>query len=374
LDVDVPTTATVADSQRDIPTICGTVLGDLVYSFTLDQPRDVTLSVHSLDGYGVPQVSLEGEACARSADSEITCRQGEGAELFARALPAGTYFAVVGASGPSDVQVLLGTSAPSPVPADDTCNAPPDLPHNQAITIDLAGHTDAVFDGCLPGAVDAVYSLSLSEPSDVLLVERYSDQFGAINLFDFPCKGADRLACTVSDITPVRTGVHGLAPGNYAVVAESSLSSKITVTALTRHAAAPNLVAFADTCDTALNIPAQGGFFEGNTANTTADYAAGCDLPAQGPGGAKDQMLKLVLDKEQRVVLDMMGSGYSTLLAVNQGPDCPGTQVANACSVGVRGDRSYLDLTLPKGEYFVQIDGFAREEGQWFLDVYVVDP
>jgi hypothetical protein len=233
----------------------------------------------------------------------------------------------------------------------------------------------AVFKGCLPGGVDAVYALQLDRLSDVALVERFPEgQLGAINLFDFPCTEDRRLACTVSDITPVRTAVHGLPAGTYAVVAESSLSSEITVTALTRPAAAPTLVAFSDTCEAALAIPAQGGFFQGNTANATADYAAGCDLPLQGPGGAKDQMLKLVLDKEQRVVLDMMGSGYSTLLAVRKGPDCPGTDVANACSLGVRGDRSYLDLTLAAGEYFVQIDGFAREEGQWFLDVYVVDP
>jgi hypothetical protein len=48
--------------------------------------------------------------------------------------------------------------------------------------------------------------------------------------------------------------------------------------------------------------------------------------------------------------------------------------VANACSAGVNSARSYLDLTLPSGEYFVQVDGFAREEGSWFLDVYLVDP
>jgi hypothetical protein len=144
--------------------------------------------------------------------------------------------------------------------------------------------------------------------------------------------------------------------------------------ALRGPAQAPNVVAFADTCEDAVEIPAQGGFFQGNTANAGADYDASCDLQAQGQGGAAEQMLKLVLPEERRVVLDMLGSSYATLLTVRKGPSCPGEQVANACSAGANSARSYLDLTLPAGEYFVQVDGFAREEGAWFLDVYVVDP
>ncbi len=70
----------------------------------------------------------------------------------------------------------------------------------------------------------------------------------------------------------------------------------------------------------------------------------------------------------------MMGSSYSTLLDIRKGPDCPGTEVPMACAVGYYAQRSYLDLTLSAGTYFIQIDGYAGQTGPWFLDVRVVDP
>jgi hypothetical protein len=374
---DQPTVARVGDSRRDIPTVCGTAHGDLVYSVVLDEPQDVRVVAQSLDGYGTPQLSLQREGCLLAQASEVTCRRRDGAELFVRNLEAGTHFLAVGATGPTDVQVSLALSDPSEAPSNEACDdQAPQLPWNQLLTIDLEDHTDDVFRGCLPGGVDAVYALEVDEPSDVLLIERLAeDQQGSINLFEFPCADdEDRVSCTVSNLSPLRAAAHNVQPGSYAVVVEASLSTEVTAMALRRPAQAPSVVAFADTCEEAVEIPAAGGFFQGNTANARADYDAGCDLQAQGEGGAAEQMLKLVLPEEKRVVLDMLGSSYATLLAVRQGPACPGEQVANACSAGVNSARSYLDLTLPSGEYFVQVDGFAREEGSWFLDVYLVDP
>jgi hypothetical protein len=40
----------------------------------------------------------------------------------------------------------------------------------------------------------------------------------------------------------------------------------------------------------------------------------------------------------------------------------------------VGGERSYLDLDLPAGDYFVQVDGYAGAFGNWFLDVFVLPP
>ena len=72
--------------------------------------------------------------------------------------------------------------------------------------------------------------------------------------------------------------------------------------------------------------------------------------------------------------LTMRGSDFDTLLDVRRGPDCPGQEVLQACSVGVADDRSFLDLNLPAGEYFLQIDGYAGALGAWLLDVFVMDP
>jgi hypothetical protein len=82
----------------------------------------------------------------------------------------------------------------------------------------------------------------------------------------------------------------------------------------------------------------------------------------------------LTLSETQRVVLDMEGSAYRTLLDVRRGPGCPGVEVASGCSVGFYAERSYLDLVLEPGEYFVQVDGYSGQAGAWFLDVFIFDP
>ena len=145
------------------------------------------------------------------------------------------------------------------------------------------------------------------------------------------------------------------------------------LTAFTRPATPPTFVVFADTCDDAHHIPPHGGLFQGNTSNATAQYAAGCDQAGGPPFGAPEQMLRLDLATAKRVVFDMRGSSYRTLLNIRKGPDCPGTEVLHGCAVGYFQQRSFVDVHLDAGTYFVQVDGFYGESGNWFLDVYVAD-
>ena len=58
----------------------------------------------------------------------------------------------------------------------------------------------------------------------------------------------------------------------------------------------------ADACDDALLISPDGGFFQGNTSNVSANFSAGCDASGGAPKGAPDQLLKLVLDAPKRVI------------------------------------------------------------------------
>ena len=128
--------------------------GELVYSFTLDRPRDVHVFASPLDQYGAPQLSLRGAPCTTAA-SELTCRLGEpSADLFARALPAGLYYLSVSATGPSDVSVRLEESEPSDPPDDEGCSDPPALVLGQSIDVSLSDHADSVDVDCLSGAPD----------------------------------------------------------------------------------------------------------------------------------------------------------------------------------------------------------------------------
>jgi hypothetical protein len=371
----IPESAYLVGVAEDLATSCLAGTGDLVWSFTLDAPANVDVFGASIDGDGTPSLSLRSAACALPED-EITCQTAESAHVFWQSLPAGTYFVSVSASAPTEVSVTVEVSAPTPPAPDETCTAAPPILANQTLAVDLAGHQNDIPVDCLPGAVDAAYALTLPATSDVLLVERVaSGDIGGIALAAPACASpADALTCTASASSPARAAEHGVPAGDYRVVVESQQSQSMEVTALVRAASPTTLVPFSDTCNDALVIPPTGGFFQGNTSNASANYDAGCDQGGVPQGGARDQLLSLTLAQSKRVVLDMSGSTYSTLLDVRKGPSCPGQEVAMGCTVGFGMQTSFLDLTLDPGTYYLQIDGLALDEGAWSLEVYVVDP
>ncbi|EYF00917.1 Hypothetical protein CAP_8865 [Chondromyces apiculatus DSM 436] len=370
----VPVEAEILDAEKDLGSACETALGDLVYTFELTEPQDVHVYATSLDGDGSPSISLRNAACALPED-EITCQTANPAHLFRHELQPGTYFVGVSASAPTTVVLTLELDPPTAPPPDETCAGAPPLPINQSVPISLSAHQDDIQVGCLAGAPDAAHALDLTVSSDVLLVERISQgDTGAIALLAPACEApSDRLACYASAISPVRTAKYNVPAGDYRVVAETLFAQPVEVTALVRPASPPTLVVFADGCSDALEIPSTGGRFQGTTANASADFGAGCDQTGTLPGGAADQLLKLVLPARKRVVLDMAGSGYTTLLNVRAGPACPGAEIPFACTIGT-GQGSFLDLVLDPGTYYLQIDGLSSSEGPWFLDVHVVDP
>jgi len=362
----------VCDPEERADKLVSVKSGELVYSFTLAEARDVRVYANPLDDYGVPELSLRNASC-KDARDELTCRVGSPASaLFARALPAGQYFLSVASTGPGDVDLRLEESPATEAPADQGCENPPPIASGQTLELSFTEHADAVEVGCLPGAPDSSHALTLAEPSDVLLVARISaNDVGAVSLSSPSCSEQGRLACGTSSTSPVRAQAFGVPPGPYRAVVESALGSPMTLTAFTRNAAPATLVAFADDCSAPLEIPATGGRFKGNTSNQHADFSAGCDLGNQAKNGAPDQLLHLRLDTKSRVVLDMAGSTYDTMLSVRSGASCPGAELPLSCAAGTGPSRSFLDLDLESGDYYVQVDGYGGDAGAWSLDVYV---
>ena len=371
----VPVVASLEGALPDVASACAPLTGDLLYQFDLAAPSNVDLYASSIDGDGYPSISLRTAACALPED-EITCQLGAAPHIFRHSLPAGTYTVAVAASVPTDVLLTLEVSAPTAPPPDDDCVAPPVLEPNHTIPVSFVGHQDDVGTGCLVGAVDAAYDLELSEASDVLVVGRFSSGDRAAAEIELPACATpqDQLACGTASLSPLRAAKHNLPAGSYRVVAGSQQGAPMQITAFVRPAVPATIVPFADSCSDVLTIPPTGGFFQGNTSNASANYKAGCDQGGQGPGGAREQMLELLLTAPKRVVLDMQGSGYTTLLDVRRGPACPGEEVPNGCAAGYYPERSFLDLQLEAGTYYLQVDGYAGASGPWFLDVRVVDP
>lgn len=357
-------------AQADHETSCERATGDLLYSFALEETSDVHLYANGLDAYAAPVVSLRNSDC-NSLQDELTCRGGgPQAHLFARSLGAGTYFVMVSATAPGALTLLVEVGAQSEPPDSEDCAGAPDLPEQGSVTLEMNQHTDTIAAGCLVGAVDAAYRLRLDDDSDVLLLENFAVGAAGIGLASASCSASTTLSCDVSEVSPLRVVANAVPAGDYRVVAESAQATDLLVNVFQRPATSPVLVPFSDSCEKALLIPESGGRFYGNTATLTPSYDASCDYSRTVPPGSPDQMLRLNLSEPRRVVFDMRGSEYDTLLVVRSAESCPGDEVSFGCSPSLGLGPSYLDLDLPAGEYFVQIDGYAGAAGPWQLDVF----
>jgi hypothetical protein len=370
---DTPIVAPVVGTSPNVPSKCGSpAFPDLVYRLDLDQPYDVRAFASPADGVGSAVASIRNAACAQITD-EITCATGPVASAFARKLGPGPIHVSVSSSAGSDLNLLVTLSPPTDPPPDESCaQDTPLLALNKDRALDLTDHTDD-HGLCSIGQPDAVFSLPVQDPSDLLLVLRTSSSTsGALSLARSPCTSADLLACKFALPSPLRLPFRNVSPGEYRVIVDLNAPTPAQLTPLVRKSLPPTLVPFADTCEDAQLIPPEGGSFQGNTSNVNAQYPAGCD---QGNApNAPDQMLRLDLPQKKRVVFDMNGSAYPTLLDIRKGPECPGKEVPLGCTIGTLPQRSFLDLTLDEGSYFVQIDGFNGASGAWFLDVFVIDP
>jgi hypothetical protein len=359
------------EPAKDLPSECDTKTGELTYSFTLTEPRDVKIFGSNTRGDGVPVVTIRDATCT----GELRCRQGVVPPAFARNLPAGTHVFTVAGTNAIDASILVKTYPPSVPPPNQDCATAPAITPNTDLSIDLSAQEDVIKNGCFGGSLPAAYDLTLAQASDVLVIGRFpTNESGAVSLNDVACTKADVLACSNKGPTPQRVSKRNVAPGAYRAVIADELGQTVKLSVLVRPTVPPTNVTGADNCTTAFVIPADGGFFTGDTTNMTADFNAGCDASGQPIGGAKDQILKLDLTQRRRVVLDMIGTDYTPILDVRKGPACPGTEMNAACYVGFGPNRSFLDLVLDAGTYFVQVDGYNGDRGKWNLDVRVLPP
>ncbi len=375
LPANTPRTISIIDPPVVLASACVAGTGALTYTLTLSQPQDVRIDASTLRGSGEPLLGLRAPHCAAAAD-ELRCSQAGSPSIYARNLPAGTYVVTVAGTSPVDVSVLARLSPPTVAPPDQACTTAPPLAANATLAFDLSDHEYAIPQGCFIGAADAAYALTLTAPSDVLLIERYpQSETGALS-FDAPaCDVATTLGCN-SGATPLRLGKRNVAAGSYRVVVGDELGLQGSVDALVRPTVPPTLIppGGADTCAQAIDA-SSGGFFSGDTSSAKADYDNPCDAPTSPVRGAPDQVLSLNLASSHRVVLDMEGSAYATVLDLRQGASCPGTPVNGGCYVGfVPEERSFLDLQLSPGQYWILIDGYAQAQGLWNLDVRVLPP
>lgn len=338
--------------------------GEAYASFSLAEDSDVVLVAEAQNDLGLPLLSLRDASCK----DELTCRRSQPGRLFVRGLAAGDYVLSVAGTGPDDVSVRLETAPVSEAPPGEGCDDAQPLVAGVEQVVDLSTHEDAVYTKCLPGAPDASFVFELAAKSDVALVGRFSD--GDEGGLSFGRADCDANQGCVTGGGTLRVKRYGVAAGSYPALIESAQGNPVGISWFERPATAVVQVPFSDDCSAPITIPETGGRFAGNTSNAFPDFNAGCDVGGQPEGGAPDQILELRLSAPRRVVLDMIGSSYSTILSLRAGQTCPGAERPSACAAGYGPTRSYLDLELQPGDYFVQIDGYNGATGAWKLDVF----
>lgn len=265
---------------------------DLVYSYTLTQAQDVTLSVTPTGTSPTlePVLSVRTACADATTGAERACVSPLAATPARLSLvnqPAGQYFVWVDSSrdstGPFQLEVQL--APPTPPPANDSCSAPQALTFTNGVATFSGSTTQAANDN-FPGDVsptcaasakqngrDVVYSFTLAQPQDVTLSvapASSSTLVPALYVRKGSCTSqvlSDELVCLTA-LGTVTTQLTRLAAGTYFVFVDSSGNSSGAFTGSVT-LSAPTPAPANDGCS-----GAQALTFSGGTASATGSMAA----------------------------------------------------------------------------------------------------
>lgn len=207
--------------EFDFGTSCGgtspTAHRDAVFSFTLTEPRDVSLTT-TAPGFHWMSIGTECGAFG----SELRCRSGSSPLVNNfRSLAAGTYYVTVATSSTvGTVGASIVTSPATPIPPNDRCEGAIVIPPTGYMSLDtLVDFEDDVV-GCVGGYSDAFYSLTLAARSRILVTaSRPSGMTGNVSLtLRNACTDALNLACDTGSPSAVLDRT--LDAGTYSIIVE----------------------------------------------------------------------------------------------------------------------------------------------------------
>ncbi len=359
---------------------------DGVFSFTTAATRDVTVNVA---GDGAEDLHVElSSVCGSRAYVIPGCDSGNPARRVVHNLPAGTWYATVDylpMSRPDHTLTATVTTAP-PTPPGPASRCP-GVSLAEGVTASL--DADTLVAGpelaCLSNQrVSGFLSFTApSTPGDVLVNVATSDARSNAGLaLRAPCDG-DMTGSCVGPLDRAASSVwaryHGLTAGQtyFIQAATTAAGGQLTARWLNVPAAAPVEVTGNVTCDTAREIPPEGGIFTGTTDGSTAVLNPMCATAMTGCAGARGVLYRLDLADRRRVVLRHDATGFDALLAVNQGDMCPGRAIFSqlACNDDWYSTDSQVDVTLSAGRYWVFVGGCgASQSGPYSLDVAIISP
>lgn len=195
---------------------------DLVLTFTLTEPKDISISA---DGEGVTAVALRTTCDDRI--SEFDCESGFPGRVRARSLAAGTYFVLVTDSSVGDIVVDVGITDATPAPSNETCAAPVDVSAGGSFSGSTVDVVDDLETNCGFGAApDLVYSFTTTETQNVRIgLLSPSGETMNFSVRSACADGTTERRCVRGN--PASTMLHELPAGTYYIIAEGPSYSEV---------------------------------------------------------------------------------------------------------------------------------------------------
>jgi hypothetical protein len=383
---------------------------DLVYSYTLTQAQDVTLSVTPTGTSPTlePVLSVRATTCS---DATTTAERGcvspqapTPARLSLVNQPAGTYLVWVDSSrdstGPFQLEVQL--AAPTPPPANDSCSAPQALTFTNGVA-SFSGSTAQAANDNFPGDVsptcspsarqngrDVVFSFTLAQPQDVGLSvapASGSTLVPAVYVRKNSCTSqvlSDEVVCQAT-IGTVTSRLTRLAAGTYFVFVDSSGNSSGAFTGSVT-VSAPTPAPANDGCSGAQVLSftngvatVSGSMVAAGNSNTPNDNAPACGTDFFPRRFGRDLVYSYTLTQAQDVDVTVTPSngGLVPVVYVRAPGQCSsfsaGFELTCVAQSESRPVRAYLP-NQAAGTYFLFVDSNSLAAGDFSLAVTVRAP
>jgi len=314
---------------------------DLVLTFTLDEPKSVTVRA---EGRSLTYVALRTACDDRS--SEQQCAGGFPGQIRARSLDPGTYFVLVADIG-GDLGIEVLIDDPVPPPANERCDAPLDVSAGGSFAGTFVDVADDLSTSCgSGGAPDLTYVFTTTEERDVLLsaLTASGDSLG-LSVGTACGDPATELRCVRG--APAGLRLHQLPAGTYYVVVEGSSSREADFT-LDVSFEAPTPAPMGDNCANPIPI-APGDEVTGSLADKQDDLAISCGF------FFRDVVYELNLSERSDVTVEADAGGDFMYASIRSACTDEATQLR--C---VSGNPARARLrSLAAGTYYIIAESFS---------------
>jgi hypothetical protein len=362
------------DVGDETMSVCGTKKQpDVYYKFTLDQGSDVEISAVS-DESGLLTIGVR-DTCD---DTSMVrgCRSAAPALTRLHQLPPGSYVIVL--EGPSSRELSYALEVaildPTPIPPGDNCQSPIPLVIGTPLIASIGDKQAEVRSSCESSGPDAVFSLHLDVPRDVMIHADAENDTVFVALQKVCGDVGSERACGRNAQLELRA--LNVEPGDYFVIVDSPEAQSVTLQVTTFEPTATMPVTGNDTCATATEIFGSGGMYTGDTRTLIGDYPDACGVNV----ASSDAVFKLQLN-DRRHVTAQLNTGFDAVL--HRIHDQRTTQ--DVC-VGVPSEKcsperasgtttTVIDDFVSSGVYYYIVDGLgATSSGFYTFDIKITAP